>query len=241
MLPEQLFLSLPPLLPEQEELQPPVPTVLGSVDYRTWRQRLERIDEILRTSRVEEAFVRLCLKRRLAEGKQKAEQEGRPDQRMCEGDQILFQRISSVALRTTIARTLTGASFREFSARLADSSLLQWFCRLSRLGVVRIPGKSQLQLYQERRSFLARVLIVDCHSQSLPLIGVNCLFPSSVMPRKAASCQRLVRESEVAAQPLCLAFHLAHDPAHVEDGPGDPGKQTRLIHAYTHSQSRSQS
>jgi hypothetical protein len=152
MLPEQLFLSLPPLLPEQDELQPPVPTVLGSIDYRTWRQRLERIDEILRTSRVEEAFVRLCLKRRLAEWQQKAEQEGRSDQRMCEGDQILFQRISSVALRTTIARTLSGASFRAFSARLADSPVLQWFCRLGRLDAVRIPGKSQLQLYQEMAS-----------------------------------------------------------------------------------------
>ena len=149
MLPEQLFLTLPPLLPEQDELQPPVPTVLGSIDYRTWRQRLERIDEILRTSRVEEAFVRLCLKRRLTEWKQKAEQAGQPDQRMCEGDQVLFQRLSSVALRTAIARTLTGASFRDFSARLADSSLLQWFCRLGRLDAVRIPGKSQLQLYQE--------------------------------------------------------------------------------------------
>lgn len=149
MLPEQLFLTLPPLLPEQDELRPPVPTVLGSIDYRTWRQRLERIDEILRISRVEEAFVRLCLKRRLAEWKQKAEQDGRPDQRMCEGDQVLLQRISSVALRTTVARTLTGASFRDFSARLADSPLLQWFCRLSRLDAVRVPGKSQLQLYQE--------------------------------------------------------------------------------------------
>jgi hypothetical protein len=149
MLPEQLFLTLPPLLPEQEELQPPVPTVLGSIDYRTWRERLERIDEILRTSRVEEAFVRLCLKRRLAEWKQRAEQEGRPEQRMCEGDQVLFQRMASVALRTTIARTLSGASLREFSARLADSALLQWFCRLGRLEAIRIPGKSQLQLYQE--------------------------------------------------------------------------------------------
>lgn len=137
------------MLPEQDELQAPVPTVLGSIDYRTWRQRLERIDEILRRGRVEEAFVRLCLKRRLAERKQKAEEAGRPDQQMCQGDQVLFQRLSSVALRTTLARILTGASLREFSARLADSSLLQWFCRLGRLGAVRIPGKSQLQLYQE--------------------------------------------------------------------------------------------
>lgn len=66
MLPEQLFLSLPPL-PEQEDLQPPVPTVVGSIDYRTWRQRLERIDEILQASRAEEAFIRLALKRRLEE------------------------------------------------------------------------------------------------------------------------------------------------------------------------------
>ena len=137
MLPEQLFLSLPPLLPEQEELQPPVATVVGSIDYRTWRQRLERIDEILHASRAEEAFVRLALKRRLGELAKKAEEEGRPAPGMCAGDQVLFQRMSAVALRTTVARVLVGGSFRAFAARLADSLLLQWFCRLSRLGEVR--------------------------------------------------------------------------------------------------------
>jgi hypothetical protein len=149
MLPEQLFLSLPPLLPEQEELQPPVATVLGSIDYRTWRQRLERIDQILHVSRTEEAFVRLALKRRLEELAKRAQEKGRPAPRMCAGDQVLFQRMSAVALRTTVARVLVGGSFRAFTTRLADSALLQWFCRLSRLGDVRIPGKSQLQLYQD--------------------------------------------------------------------------------------------
>jgi hypothetical protein len=160
MLPEQLFVTPPPLLPEQDELQPPAATVLGSIDYRTWRQRLEPIDEILRASRVEETFVRLCLKRRLAEGKQRAEQDGQPDPGMCEGDQIPFPRISSVALRATVARTLTGGSLRDFAARLADSSLLQWFCRLSRLDQVHVPGKSQLQLCQEivRESELREVV-----------------------------------------------------------------------------------
>jgi hypothetical protein len=149
MLAEQLFLNLPPLLPEQEDLQPPVATVLGSIDYRTWRQRLERIDEILQATRAEEAFIRLALKRRLEEWKTKAAEQGRTETGMCAGDQVLFQRISSVALRTTVARVLVGGSFRAFAARLADSPLLQWFCRLSRLGEVRIPGKSQLQLYQD--------------------------------------------------------------------------------------------
>jgi hypothetical protein len=149
MLPEQLFLTLPPLLAEQEDLQPPVATVFGSIEYRTWRQRLERIDEILRNSRAEEAFIRLALKRRLEELNRRAAEKGRPETGMCAGDQVLFQRMASVALRTTVARVLVGGSFRAFSARLADSSLLQWFCRLSRLGEVRIPGKSQLQLYQD--------------------------------------------------------------------------------------------
>ena len=149
MLSEQLFLTLPPLLPEQEELQPPVPTVLGSIDYKTWRRRLERIDEILRQARVEEAFIRLALKRRLGELEERARQNGQSEFGMKEGDQLQFQRICAVALRTTIARTVTGESYRDFATRLADSTLLQWFCRLNRLGPVPIPGKSQLQRYQE--------------------------------------------------------------------------------------------
>lgn len=149
MLSEQLFLTLPPLLPEQEELQPPVPTVLGSIDYKTWRRRLERIDEILREARVEEAFVRLALQRRLGELEQRARQKGQAEFGMKDGDQVQFQRTCAVALRTTIARTVTGESYREFATRLADSTLLQWFCHLNRLGPVPIPGKSQLQRYQE--------------------------------------------------------------------------------------------
>ena len=149
MLSGQLFLTLPPLLPEQEELQPPVPTVSGSIDDKTWRQRLERIDEILREARVEEAFIRLALKRRLDELEQRARENGQSDCGMKDGDQVRFQRICAVALRTTIARTVTGESYRDFATRLAGSTLLQWFCRLNRPGPVPIPGKSQLQRYRE--------------------------------------------------------------------------------------------
>lgn len=50
----------------------------------------------------------------------------------------------------TLARTLTGESLRDFGCRLAESGLLQWFCKLDRMGVaVRIPGKSALQRYSE--------------------------------------------------------------------------------------------
>jgi hypothetical protein len=42
---------------------------------------------------------------------------------------------------------LLGEAYRPFSTRLADSPLLQWFCQLDRLDVVRVPAKSTLQRY----------------------------------------------------------------------------------------------
>jgi len=49
-----------------------------------------------------------------------------------------------------VARTLTGESLRDFGCRLAESGLLQWSCKLDRLGMeVRIPGKSALQRYSQ--------------------------------------------------------------------------------------------
>src|SRR5659263_425559 len=123
MLPDKLLQGLPALLPEQDDLRPVVPTVYGSIEYRTWRRRLERLDEILQRGRVEEG--------------QREHQAGRrPTAGLCEGDQLLFQRTASVALRVTLARTICGGSYRSFAARLADSTLLQWFCRMERMGPV---------------------------------------------------------------------------------------------------------
>ena len=149
MLPEKLLQGLPALLPEQDDLRPVVPTVYGSIEYRTWRRRLERLDEILQRGRVEEGFVRLALKRQLEECQREHQAGRRPTAGLCEGDQLLLQRTASVALRVTLARTICGGSYRSFAARLADSTLLQWFCRMERMGrLAKIPGKSQLQRYQ---------------------------------------------------------------------------------------------
>lgn len=41
MLPEKVLQGLPPLRPEQDDLRPVVPTVYGSLEYRTWRQGLK--------------------------------------------------------------------------------------------------------------------------------------------------------------------------------------------------------
>ena len=47
-------LPLPELVPEQEHLVGYIPTVMGPVEFREWKQQLERIDEILEAGGVEE-------------------------------------------------------------------------------------------------------------------------------------------------------------------------------------------
>jgi hypothetical protein len=68
---------LPELVPEQEHLMGYIPTVVGPVEFRKWRQQLERIDEIL-VAGVEETFQRLSLARRNEQEQRTAEAENRP-------------------------------------------------------------------------------------------------------------------------------------------------------------------
>lgn len=150
-MPTQPDLSLlPALVPEQELLSCYVPTVLGPIEYREWKSRLIRIHELLPLSRVEETFQRLSLAQRNQAEQRKAEKEKRPFYAWSPVEQESYQRLCSQVLRCNVARTLTGDSLRDFGCRLADSGLLQWFCKLDRLdAVVRIPGKSALQRYSQ--------------------------------------------------------------------------------------------
>ena len=53
-----------------------------------------------------------------------------------------FARISVPALRSNIARKLTGLAHRDFCARLADSPLLQWFLHVGGVDSVKAFSKS---------------------------------------------------------------------------------------------------
>ena len=119
------------------------------MEFREWKKQLERIDEILGLSGAEETFQRLSLARRNEDERQAAEKENRPLREWSSGDQAYYQRLSSQALRCTVARTLTGESLRDFGCRLSESMLLQRFCKLDRIDIVRIPGKSTLQRYSQ--------------------------------------------------------------------------------------------
>ena len=142
-------LRLPELVPEQEHLRGYVATVLGNIEYREWKQQLERIHELLDLSRMEEIFQRLSLARRNEEEQRRSEKENRPFRKLSPMKQASYQRRCSQALRCNLAQSLTGDSFRDFGCRLSESALLQWFCKLDRIDTVRIPSKSALQRYSQ--------------------------------------------------------------------------------------------
>jgi hypothetical protein len=150
----------PPItfIPCEGHFRPVLPTIEGNVDYLALRGQLTTMDELLRTSGVENEFVMRRLEQWIKTLSQsKVEQielsgEGqsggiRLEDLVGRKQQVRFQEHSVRALRCTIARTLLGESFRDFAARLADSPLLQWFCQVGQLDRVKVPAKSTVQRY----------------------------------------------------------------------------------------------
>ena len=113
-----------------------LPTIEGNVDYRTLREQLLQINEMLVLSGLEDQFVEADL------------QKWRKDQKQVSAQaQQNRQLHSRRALRCNIARQLLHADYREFAVRLADSPLFQFFCGIAEVDGVRVPSKSTLQRY----------------------------------------------------------------------------------------------
>ena len=121
----------------QMEFRPALPVVIGNKDYRQMRELAERIDDVLTRSGLEVEMIAKVLGPRPA---------------VSAANWARAWQQTQVALRCTIARHLTIKAHRVFSARLADSPLWQWFCRIDRLESVRVPSKSALQRYEAQWS-----------------------------------------------------------------------------------------
>lgn len=130
------------ILPFQDRFRPSLPTVMGNVDYQELERQLKRIDEILRRSGAEKEFIERSLR-------QLSLQTKKPLEAIKERTRQTFQKHSGQALRCNILRTLMGDSFRDFSCQLAGWPLLQWFCDIDMLDVVKVPAKSTLQRYSQ--------------------------------------------------------------------------------------------
>lgn len=124
------------LMTQQLTLRIPVPHAAGPAEYREYCALCTRVDELLEAG-VERDFVT----RSLEEGARRRKRPFTLD------EQAAYQLKSQQALRCTLARVLLQESLRDFSCHLAESAMLQRFCRLDRLGAVTIPGHSDLHRY----------------------------------------------------------------------------------------------
>lgn len=128
------------LLPVQQFLQPPLPTIEGNVDYRQLRDQLLRMDELLTLSQIEQRFIARTCEQWEARVKFK---------NISAKSQLKIQMHARRALRCNILRTLIKEDFRGFAVRLADSPLFQHFCGLRELDRIQVPAKSTLQRYSQ--------------------------------------------------------------------------------------------
>ncbi len=115
----------------QPALRPALPCVYGPQDYREQRALFQRIDSVLSASGLEQEFIALILAER------------KIDTLTATATRLeRFAKYSVLALRSNIARTLTGLDHREYTSRVADSTLLQWFLQVGEMGSIKAFGKS---------------------------------------------------------------------------------------------------
>lgn len=126
----------------QLPLRPAIPNIYGASDYREFSDQLEKIDHLLRFSGAEESLVISALKR----WERLSVKEGT---KVTPADLQKQQRIFHYALRCNISRHLTGDSYRNFSIRLADSSLFQWFTGINFFVHKKAASKSSLERYDK--------------------------------------------------------------------------------------------
>ena len=137
------------IVPYQQELSPALPVVVGNVDYIEFKRTLERIDRILIDGGVEVKFLSLRMQQYEKARAEFGQRSGKAKRELSDKARATIQKHAVRALRCNIARVLTEESVREFSKRLADSPLFQWFCRIDRLDVIRVPSKSTLDRYEK--------------------------------------------------------------------------------------------
>jgi hypothetical protein len=113
----------------QDRFRPALPEIKAAKDFREKRAFYIHLDEVIRTLRLDEAFLRESVK---AHPHRESEK---------------FLRHSRNAFRCMLVKYLERLSMRDLSTRLSDSCLSQWFCFLEEFGQTSAPSKSALDRY----------------------------------------------------------------------------------------------
>lgn len=112
-----------------------------------------------------------------------------------------FARTSVLALRCNVARKLTGLAFRDFAVRAAESSLLQWFLRISELDMVCVPAKSTLERFDK---WVDEEAMTQIH---LKLIS-QAVQPAGVAAAPPLGLLEAVDPSDVFFDSTCLKANI---------------------------------
>ena len=185
---------------EQLEIRRPLPVVVGNADYRQNEARLLRMDELLRQSGLEDAYIEKGVAQWLKSGREAAEKAGKRFREPSGRATARYERMCRQALRCNLARQLTEKEYRKFSLRLAEGALLQWFCRIDRLEQIKVPTKSTLERYDKllpepevrdlvdrlnrqaveaaERLELERALTLDVYLSDTTCVKANIHFPT---------------------------------------------------------------
>ncbi len=127
----------------QFDLCPEIPNVYGALDYQLFREILIKIDDILIKGDLEHRVVSQALNRYVVD--HKLDSQKFYDSKSSD---FHYKHLKYV-LRCNIARHLSGESYREFSFRLADSTLYQWFTGISAFACRKAVSKSTLDRYEK--------------------------------------------------------------------------------------------
>ena len=161
------------ILPYQRELYQVVNNVQNNKDYKILKNTFERLNDIINLAGLD----RFVIESHFAGLKSNnlSLKVSKKNQEKCR-----------VALRCIIARAIFKESFRKFSSHLADSNLLQWFCRVNNFGsVIKVPCKTTLEVFEKmipievieslNTELAEKAMIPNAKSTSNPLLLLQAL------------------------------------------------------------------
>lgn len=121
----------------QLQLSRLVPQVIKNKDYDSYFQLITRINDILNNSGLDLEFAESYI----------YQKKKGPEDKLTPKEVKRHTKYAVTGLRCMIVKHLTGLSFRDLSIRIAESQLLQNFCRINNVDKVKALSKSQLQRY----------------------------------------------------------------------------------------------
>jgi hypothetical protein len=193
----------------QPHLSPNIPTVINNKDYQEFRTVLEKMDNILVQGGIETDFVRSCLDHKEQELANLVKNEPTTTSvphdvrgtKLSVKSEARLKKMARKALRCNIARKLVGDSFRDFSNRLADSALLQWFCLIDTLAVIQVPTKSTLERFD-------KIVPDSTIEQAIDQMTVKAMAPGITSEDQPLGLEKAITVDEAYIDTSCIKANI---------------------------------